>query len=125
MFEIRFTSHSFKQLEKIVRKSEAVNKIMKEKFAALQKLNIEICLKNQQVKIVKGVSKNIEKQLAKEGFDPLIYEYRNFPKRYPFRIYFIKKGKQLIILEILHHQNIKSKLVNQLANIISKVHKEK
>lgn len=87
---------------------------MKRKFAALQKINFEDAIRIGHIKTVEGISNKILASLAKESYDPFICEYRNFPRRYPYRVYFIKKEKLLIILRIFHHQEIKNKLAEQL-----------
>jgi hypothetical protein len=118
LFFIELTSSSFKELEKIVKKDRSVSKLMERKLTALQEIDLRRAIKTKQIKPVYGISDNILEFLAKKNYDPFIYEYRDFPKQYPYRIYFIKKDKTLTILRIFHHQNIKNKLAKQLANSI-------
>jgi hypothetical protein len=118
LFFIELTSSSFKELEKIVKKDRSVSKLMERKLTALQEIDLRRAIKTKQIKPVYGISGNILEFLAKKNYDPFIYEYRDFPKQYPYRIYFIKKDKTLTILRIFHHQNIKNKLAKQLANSI-------
>ena len=98
---------------------------MKRKFTALQMINFKKAIEIRQIKPVEGISDKILNSLAKEKYDSFVYEYRDFPKQYPYRVYFIKKDKVLIILRMLHHQKIKNKLAKQLVdsmkeNIIKK-----
>lgn len=114
MFSIIFTQAALKQLKKIVKKDKAVNKVMKEKFTALQRIKFKDAIKSGQIKIVEGISNKIINSLVEKDYEPFVYEYRNFPKQYPYRIYFVKRENALIILRILHHQDIKNKLAEQL-----------
>ena len=118
MFFIDFTSSSLRQLKKIIKKDRAVDRLMKRKFTALQMINFKKAIEIGQIKCVEGISDKILDSLAKEKYDSFVYEYRNFPKQYPYRVYFIKKDKVLIILRILHHQKIKNKLAKQLVDSI-------
>ena len=114
MFSIIFTQAALKQLKKIVKKEKAVNKVMKEKFTALQRIKFKDAIKSGQIKIVEGISNKIINSLVEKDYEPFVYEYHNFPKQYPYRIYFVKRENALIILRILHHQDIKNKLAEQL-----------
>ena len=87
---------------------------MKRKFTALQMIDFEKAIRIRQIKLVEGISDKILDSLAKEKYDSFIYEYCDFPKRYPYRVYFVKKEKVLTILRIFHHQKIKNKLAKQL-----------
>jgi len=114
LFSIIFTQAALKQLKKIVKKDKAVSKVMKEKFTALQRIKFKDAIKSGQIKIVEGISNKIINSLVEKDYEPFVYEYRNFPKQYPYRIYFVKRENALIILRILHHQDIKNKLAEQL-----------
>ena len=87
---------------------------MKEKFTALQRIKFKDAIKSGQIKIVESISNKIINSLVEKSYEPFVYEYRNFPKQYPYRIYFVKRENTLIILRILHHQDIKNKLAEQL-----------
>lgn len=114
MFVVDYTPRSLKQLEKIVKKDRAVNRLMERKFAALRVIDFGKATRIRQIKPVEGISDKILDFLAKEKYDSFIYEYCDFPKQYPYRVYFVKKEKVLTILRIFHHQKIKNKLAKQL-----------
>ena len=119
MHTIVFTKHSSKQLKKIVSKNKVVNNVMREKFTtSLPQINLKEAVKLKKVKLVDGISAKVLNLLKENMFDPTIYEYRDFPKSLPFRVYFINRGGTFIILEILHHQKIKSKLAQLLIDTI-------
>lgn len=91
---------------------------MKRKFTALQVIDFEKAIKTRQIKPVEGIPGKILDFLAKEKYNPFVYEYRDFPKQYPYRVYFVKKEKVLTILRIFHHQKVKNKLAKQIAESI-------
>ncbi len=93
---------------------------MKKKFTALQSINLNEAIRIKQIKLVEGIPEKILENLSKESYDPAVYEYRNFPKSYPYRVYFVRKDKMLIILRIVHHGEIKNKLAEQLSVSLKK-----
>ncbi len=87
---------------------------MKEVFTTLKSINIENAIKTKQIKIVVGIPEKSINLVKGINCEPRIFEYRNFPKKYPYRIYFVKCESILIVLRIFHHQDIKNNLVKEI-----------
>ncbi|GEM_PF-5822706 len=79
MFDTDYTSRSLRDLKKIIGGSAEVNALMKRKFAALEKINMKHAVIMKHIKLVRGISSEISESLLKNGFDPCVYEYRDFP----------------------------------------------
>ena len=118
MFDTDYTSRSLRDLKKIIGGSAEVDALMKRKFAALEKIDMEHAVIIKHIKLVRGISSEISESLSKNGFDPCVYEYRDFPRKYPYRVYFVKKNKTLLILRVFRHREIKNKLAKTLLKSI-------
>ena len=118
VFSIRFTEHAEKQLKNITERNKMVKALMEKAFTTLQSINIRDALKAKKIKIVSGLSGKSINFIKKINCEPIVFEYRNFPKNYPYRIYFIKCKNTLLLLRIFHHQDIKKKLAKKLNDSI-------
>ena len=116
MYQIFFYPVAIKSLKKLTSKNSEISKILKDAFNKLRNLDLNLSLRKKKIKILIGVPEKTTTLLQENGFDRAIYEYRDFPKRYPFRVYFIRKGNELYILDVIHHKDLKGKTISRIIN---------
>ena len=111
-----FLPQAQKELCKLVARNSKLNDLLKRKLSDLEDIDIKEGLKSKKIKIIKGISSKIILKLKKSGYNPNIYEYRDFPKSYPLRIFFLLKGFDIQILMIIHHKEMKDKFIKVLTD---------
>lgn len=122
--QILFTESAAKELTYLAKKDQGVSNLLKSKISLLQDIEVSDASKSGKIKLIKGVSGKTTKSLRQKGYNPHIYEYRDFPDKYPFRVFFIVKDTTFIVLMIIHHKEMKSKFEESLENLVNKVIKE-
>ncbi len=104
--EIKYYKQCLRDIKDLTSKNKEVSKILKKGIENLKKINFEKALIEEVVKPLQGYEK-VKKKLKESGYFPAIFEFRKFPKKYPFRIIFLMRDNKteiLLIATVLHKQ---------------------
>ncbi len=104
--EIKYYKQCLRDIKDHSKKNKEVIEVLKIGIENLKKINFEKALSEKDIKPLQGYE-NIKKKLKESGYLPNIFEFRKFPKKYPFRIIFLMrtdKTEILLIATVLHKQ---------------------
>ena len=112
MYKVKLSKLAEKNLRDFSDKNKEIEDLLISKLEDLQCIDIQAALKSRKVGIIEGLPQKALKRLKERNFDEHVYEYKDFPKSKPFRMVFIIREDTIIVILIVHHQQMKERFNN-------------
>jgi hypothetical protein len=112
LYKVKLSKLAEKSLRDFSDKNKEIEDLLISKLEDLQNIDIQSALKSRKVGIIEGLPQKALKRLKERNFDEHVYEYRDFPKSKPFRMVFIIREDTIVVILIVHNQQMKEKFNN-------------